>query len=728
MAESILYCAGCNIKFRAKQYDPEKAYKCPKCDQPLKAQGEGKGGGGEVSLDTKGGPKRDAAPDPLVGRKIGQYKIVKKLGQGGMGAVYQAEHLALGRVVALKILPPKMAEEEPDAVERFKREARSAAVLEHPNVVTTYAVGSEGKHHFIELQLVDGESLQERLEREGKLPLAEATRVVLDTARALEAAHAQNIVHRDIKPANIMLTREGQVKVMDFGLAKDVAAATQLTMSGHIMGTPHYMSPEQCEAQPLDGRADIYSLGATYYHLMTGKFPYSGDSLFSIMLQHKQGEIPDIRSTLPDVPALVQNVVAKSMAKKPDDRYQTCGEMMAALEAVQGEVSEAAEADVAPAEPGRAAAEAFRPVSGKLRGKRVAAAAAGVVFVLALVGWLTTRGGKEASPDPVAVETGAGSAQTPAPKVVEADRPDGMAAEAQTEPAPAVARKGAGVPVVKQDATGDSAPSAVGLPKSYVNPADGSSMILIPGGAFKMGGGRPLYEVDLPAFYIAKHEVTNRQWQKFIDASPEWAEPRRKDGSYLRHWEGNACPAHLADHPVVCVNWFAARAYCEWAGGRLPTEAEWEKAARGPHAWRFPWGNEWDRGKCNSLDHWAHVDVNDYKTQTSTFKRLPSGAAHTTPVGQFAEDKSAYGVIDMAGNVSEWTSSIYKPYPYVGDDGREDMSDKDARRVARGAAWRVAGLFCSLYARNPYVPPGYHNDGIGLRLCISAGPAGASAP
>ncbi|NQT92592.1 MAG: serine/threonine protein kinase, partial [Lentisphaerae bacterium] len=331
MAESILYCAGCNVKFRAKQYDPKKAYKCPKCNQPLEAQGEGKGGGGEVSLDTKGGPKRDAAPDPLVGRKIGQYKIVKKLGQGGMGAVYQAEHLALGRAVALKILPPKMAEEEPDAVERFKREARSAAVLEHPNVVTTYAVGSEGKHHFIELQLVHGGSLQDRLQREGKLPVAEATRIVLDAARALEAAHAQNIVHRDIKPANIMLTREGQVKVMDFGLAKDVTAPSQLTVSGHIMGTPYYMSPEQCQAKKLDGRSDVYSLGATYYHLLTGSFPYSGDSLFDIMYQHKEGPIPQVQEKRPDAPASVQPIIERAMAKKPEDRFQTMEEFAAAL-------------------------------------------------------------------------------------------------------------------------------------------------------------------------------------------------------------------------------------------------------------------------------------------------------------------------------------------------------------------------------------------------------------
>ena len=330
MATQVLHCAGCNVNFRAKTYDPAKTYKCPKCAGRLQPQADAKGDDG-VTLQSKAPGKRAAAKDPLVGSKIGQYKVLKKLGQGGMGAVYQATHLELGRTVALKILPPRLAQDDPAALERFKREARSAAVLNHPNVVTIHYVGSEGEHHFIEQEFVDGESLQDRLEREGKLPIDDATRIVQDAAGALAAAHEQNIIHRDIKPANIMLTKKGEVKVMDFGLAKDVTAPSQLTMSGHIMGTPYYMSPEQCQAKKLDGRSDVYSLGATYYHLLTGSFPYSGDSLFDIMYQHKEGPIPQVQEKRPDAPASVQPVIDQAMAKKPEDRFQTMEDFAAAL-------------------------------------------------------------------------------------------------------------------------------------------------------------------------------------------------------------------------------------------------------------------------------------------------------------------------------------------------------------------------------------------------------------
>ena len=340
MAKELLYCAGCNANFKAKSYDPKKTYPCPKCKQPLKLKGEADASASGVALDTEGKIQTDRTSDALVGQKIAQYKVTKKLGQGGMGAVYEAKHLELGRTVALKLLSPKLVEDDPDSVERFKREARSAAVLNHPNVVAIHYVGSEGPHHFIEQEYVDGESVHERVTREGKLALAEATRIVADAAKALGAAHKQNIVHRDIKPGNIMLSKDGQVKVMDFGLAKDVAAPTQLTVSGHIMGTPHYMSPEQCDGQRLDGRSDIYALGATYYAILAGKTPYQGTSLFAVLRQQVEAPVPDVREKCPELPESVQRVIEKAMAKAPEDRFQTAEELVAALDQVGSAPSE----------------------------------------------------------------------------------------------------------------------------------------------------------------------------------------------------------------------------------------------------------------------------------------------------------------------------------------------------------------------------------------------------
>jgi hypothetical protein len=251
-----------------------------------------------------------------------------------MGAVYLARHVDLDRQVALKLLSPRLAAEQPDAVARFRREARAAAGLSHPHVVTVFAVGSVGSTHYIEMEYVSGESLQDTLARQGRLPMGEAVRFAAQAARALDAAHARGIVHRDIKPGNIMLTREGLVKVMDFGLAKEVQAPTHLTLSGTIMGTPYYMSPEQCEGRAPDGRSDIYSLGATLFHLLAGQAPYTGDSVFAVMRQHTDLPVPDIRSTRPETPEAVQAIIARAMAKKAEDRFGTAAEMAEALEAV----------------------------------------------------------------------------------------------------------------------------------------------------------------------------------------------------------------------------------------------------------------------------------------------------------------------------------------------------------------------------------------------------------
>ena len=356
MSEHKLHCAGCNVRYKAKVYDPTRTYTCPKCGQDLNSLT-----GDDASLDAMTIASRSHADangerDPLIGRQIAQYKILSKLGEGGMGAVYKAKHRELGRAVALKLLSPKLVAKSPRSVTRFKREAKAAAILNHPNIVTVHNVGSaegesvggewaEGGLHFIELEFVDGESLQERMTREKRLEPAEATRIVAEVAKALAAAQAHHIVHRDIKPANVMLTKEAdsagaaeggrewsQVKVMDFGLAKDVRTTSHLTMTGQVMGTPYFMSPEQCEAKDVDSRADIYSLGVTYFYLLTGDMPYRGDSHPAILYQHVHGPIPDVREKLPELPETVQHIISKAMAKAREDRYGSAKEMIVDLE------------------------------------------------------------------------------------------------------------------------------------------------------------------------------------------------------------------------------------------------------------------------------------------------------------------------------------------------------------------------------------------------------------
>ena len=253
-----------------------------------------------------------------------------------MGAVYKVEHVVLRRTSALKLLPQERTDKADRSVRRFLREARSAATLSHANIVTVFDAGEAEGRHFIDMEFVDGESVQDRLQREGRLSVQEASRVVCDTARALSAAHAQGIVHRDVKPANILLDKDGKVRVADFGLAKSVEGDESLiTIEGKGgIGTPAFMSPEQCDGLLLDGRTDIYSLGVTYFNLLTGDLPFRGDSALAVMRQHRTAAIPDPRKAVGSLSEPTCQAITKAMAKKPEHRYQSCDEMVADLSAI----------------------------------------------------------------------------------------------------------------------------------------------------------------------------------------------------------------------------------------------------------------------------------------------------------------------------------------------------------------------------------------------------------
>lgn len=276
-------------------------------------------------------PEQNAASDPLIGQTLRDYEIVGKLGEGGTTAVYKAQHLRQRRRVALKVLSPDASPASQEDFTRFMREAHAAAALNHPNIATVYGVWKAGAFYCIEMELVEGVPVVELLSHRAWLEVEEATQIVREAARALAAAHAQGIVHRDVKPANIMRTRRGNVKVTDFGLAKRVSAEGDAAHTA-LLGTPCYMSPEQCLGQPPDGRSDIYSLGATYFHMLTGEPPFKGDSDAETMLKHRTDPVPDPRERRPDIGDAVCAIIRKTMAKEPSQRYQACDELIADLE------------------------------------------------------------------------------------------------------------------------------------------------------------------------------------------------------------------------------------------------------------------------------------------------------------------------------------------------------------------------------------------------------------
>lgn len=270
--------------------------------------------------------------ESIIGKTIGNYEIQRELGRGGMGYVYKAHEQSLQRVVALKVLPPHLAS-SPQFVKRFEREARSAARLSHPNIVTVFAVGSEGDYHFIAMEYVKGETVDQIVRERGKMDPREAVDVIQQVADALAEAHRNDVIHRDIKPQNIMIDQSGRVKVMDFGLAKVMSGGSELTSAGTYLGTPTYMSPEQCQGKDLDSRTDIYSLGIMFYQMITGTLPFTADTPLAVMRKIIDEPMPALTRTVTGVPSDIEYIIEKMAAKNPAARYSTAEDVSADLKA-----------------------------------------------------------------------------------------------------------------------------------------------------------------------------------------------------------------------------------------------------------------------------------------------------------------------------------------------------------------------------------------------------------
>lgn len=254
----------------------------------------------------------------------GRYEIIEKVGTGGMADVYKAKCHRLNRFVAIKILKAEYSEDK-NFVEKFRGEAQSAAGLSHPNIVNVYDVGDDDGLHYIVMELVEGITLKSFIERKGKLEVKEALGISIQIAQGMEAAHANHIVHRDIKPQNIIISKEGKVKVTDFGIAK---AATSNTITSNAMGSVHYISPEQARGGYSDDKSDIYSLGITMYEMLSGRVPFTGDNTISVALLHIQGEAIPLRELDPTIPISIDKIVQKCMQKKPERRYPNVSELI----------------------------------------------------------------------------------------------------------------------------------------------------------------------------------------------------------------------------------------------------------------------------------------------------------------------------------------------------------------------------------------------------------------
>ncbi|MDU2240758.1 MAG: Stk1 family PASTA domain-containing Ser/Thr kinase, partial [Paenibacillus sp.] len=267
----------------------------------------------------------------MIGHELGgRYQIIERIGGGGMALVYKAQDLLLNRYVAIKVLRQQFVNDE-EFIRRFRREAQSAASLSHPNIVSVYDVGQEDEVHYIVMEYVEGQNLNEIIKERAPLQVDEAVRIASQIADALDHAHHNQIIHRDIKPHNILIGRNGRVKVTDFGIARAVTSAT-ITQTGSVVGSVHYFSPEHAKGVATGEKSDLYSLGIVLYQMLTGRLPFLGESPISVALKHLQEQFDEPRVVNPMIPQSVENIILKSMRKNPGERYQSAKEMLRDLE------------------------------------------------------------------------------------------------------------------------------------------------------------------------------------------------------------------------------------------------------------------------------------------------------------------------------------------------------------------------------------------------------------
>jgi serine/threonine protein kinase len=645
------------------------------------------------------------APDELG--RLGGFRILKILGQGGMGVVFQGEDPRLGRKVAIKAMLPHLAASK-SAQQRFLREARTAANLEHENIVPILQVGEERGVPFIAMPFLKGEALDERLRRENVLRVAEILRIGRQTASGLQAAHEAGLIHRDIKPANIWLEGSagepgasatgvlpdepgasatgGRVKILDFGLARETSDTSQLTQQGAIIGTPAYMAPEQATGESVDHRCDLFSLGCVLYRLCTGQLPFKGKDTVSTLLAVATENPAPPAEVRPDLPEPLSDLVMQMLAKKAEDRPATARAVVQALSSIE---TQAGDGTI------RLESEPLIRTTGDWTRKRprrsepnhlplvwLAGGGVACLGLLALVAFLLLRS------DTAVPDRSRQTKQEVAPNGERSSRkedtPKREISSVEKEPKRESQPTEKNPPLVKRPET---------PPPSFTNSL-GMQFMLVPKGTSwlgdsgrKPGGSETEMRYD---FYLGKYEVTQEEWEKVMGTSPSHFSREGRGKQTVK----DVLDRDLRQFPVEKVSFEDAKQFLSRLNARdkqagwvyrLPSEKEWEYACRGG-----PMAN-----KDNSLfDYYFAGPSRILPADQANYRRTLN---RTCPVGSYAPNR--LGLHDMHGNVAEWCQDGSGPHHHL----------------VRGGSWRNDAGLCRATARTPVGNNDRHDD-LGLRV------------
>jgi formylglycine-generating enzyme required for sulfatase activity/tRNA A-37 threonylcarbamoyl transferase component Bud32 len=514
-----------------------------------------------------------------------------KLGSGGFAVVYLVRDVNLKRKLAVKVLSPDVISSH-SVLERFKREAETIAQLSHPHIVPLHFIGNKDDLVYIVMQAVDGGSLSERLEKEKRFPIEDASRYFSEVASALAHAHKRGVVHRDIKPQNVLLDAEsGRSMVTDFGIARTAEGAS-LTATGMVVGTPTYLSPEQVTGEPSDHRADIYALGVMAYEMLAGVAPFTGATPTAVLMKRLAGPPAPLQSVRAEVPDVLAELVDACLATDPNERLSNAGDITRAL------------TGASPVSGGHTTSSRIRVTKEKAKaekGKRSWGLIIGVTAPLVLAAFVFG--------------------------------------------------------VYK----------AGGMGRRVPPPPIDAGMAMIQAGVYTIGNNdeevaKPSRLENVTAFGIDKHEVTIAEYAKWVTES---AKP----------WKEAPVDSLI---PVTGVRLAEAQNYCAWrhpVGGRLPTEVEWEAAARGFEGRLYAWGREWSAKAAN----------------------VANVLGKPARVGSYPLGRTPEGVDDMIGNVWEWTSSEFRPYGNT-------SAKSTGQYVLRGGGFSAERRIATATWRIPYDP------------------------